>query len=57
MMHANVRLVSMTPVLWVSACVMAAAAGTPKYAADVPESIMTPDVVKTEKLGALRFFK
>lgn len=29
---------------------------TPKYAADVPSSILTPDVVKTERLGDLRFF-
>lgn len=28
----------------------------PKYAADVPESIQTPDVVKTEQLGELKFF-
>ena len=32
------------------------AAGSPKYAAKVPQSVMTPDVVKTEKLGELRFF-
>ena len=28
----------------------------PKYKADVPESIKTPDTVKTERLGALKFF-
>lgn len=28
----------------------------PKYAADVPPSITTPDVVKTEQLGDLNFF-
>ena len=28
----------------------------PKYAADVPDSILTPDRVKTERLGDLRFF-
>ena len=28
----------------------------PKYAADVPQSIQTPDVVKTERLGDLNFF-
>ena len=28
----------------------------PKYAADVPPSILTPDVVKTESLGELNFF-
>ena len=28
----------------------------PKYAARVPKSITTPDVVNTEKLGTLRFF-
>jgi hypothetical protein len=31
-------------------------ANQPKYAADVPKSIMTPDMVKTEKLGTLKFF-
>ena len=31
-------------------------ANQPKYSADVPKSIMTPDVVRTEKLGTLRFF-
>ena len=28
----------------------------PKHKADVPESIVTPDTVETEHLGALRFF-
>ena len=28
----------------------------PKYAADVPDSILTPDIVKTERLGDLNFF-
>ena len=28
----------------------------PRYAADVPEGIMTPDIVQTERLGELRFF-
>ena len=28
----------------------------PNYSADVPESVITPDVVETEKLGTLRFF-
>jgi len=27
----------------------------PKYAADVPDSILTPDLVKTERLGDLNF--
>ena len=31
-------------------------APTPKYAADVPESLLTPDKVKTEFLGTLKFF-
>jgi len=26
------------------------------YAADVPESVTTPDIVKTESLGELKFF-
>lgn len=29
---------------------------TPKFAANVPESIMTPDTVQTETLGTLKFF-
>ena len=28
----------------------------PKYAADVPKSILTPDTVQTERLGTLHFF-
>ena len=28
----------------------------PTYAADVPDSILTPDLVKTERLGDLNFF-
>ena len=34
----------------------AAPAAQPKFAAKVPSSITTPDVVMTEKLGELRFF-
>ena len=51
----------MKTTLLLSALVLAAA-GTvkgdepPKYAADVPESVTTPDVVETERLGTLRFF-
>ena len=29
---------------------------SPKFAANVPESIQTPDVVETERLGRLEFF-
>jgi len=36
--------------------VIAQATQKPKYRADVPESITTPDVVETERLGSLRFF-
>jgi hypothetical protein len=49
-----------------AACLLAAAflaghactqsGGGPKYAADVPDAIKTPDVVETERLGTLRFF-
>ncbi|HRK95129.1 MAG TPA: DUF1254 domain-containing protein [Rhodospirillales bacterium] len=35
---------------------LAAWAETPKYKADVPASVTTPDVVETERLGTLRFF-
>ncbi|MFC4992443.1 DUF1254 domain-containing protein [Rubritalea tangerina] len=40
-------------------CSILAAASTsasPKYAAAVPESVTTPDIVKTEALGELKFF-
>ena len=30
--------------------------GAPKYAADVPDSVLTPDVVRTDRMGTLRFF-
>ena len=29
---------------------------SPKYKADVPKSIQTPDTVETERLGTLKFF-
>ncbi len=32
------------------------AAETPRYSADVPLSILTPDVVETDRLGTLEFF-
>jgi len=35
---------------------LSALAATPKYKAEVPASITTPDVVQTERLGTLRFF-
>jgi hypothetical protein len=35
---------------------LAASAETPKYKADVPASVTTPDVVETERLGTLQFF-
>lgn len=35
--------------------VAASAQQPPKYAADVPDSILTPDLVKTERLGDLKF--
>jgi hypothetical protein len=31
-------------------------AQTPKYAADVPEFLLTPDKVETDLLGSLEFF-
>ena len=36
--------------------VHAQSGANPKYSADVPESIKTPDTVKTESLGTLNFF-
>ena len=33
-----------------------ASADAPKYAADVPENVLTPDQVQTETLGTLEFF-
>ena len=38
------------------AAVLAPAALAQKYKADVPKSILTPDVVETERLGTLKFF-
>lgn len=38
------------------AAALAVAQQRPRYAADVPPSITTPDVVKTEQLGELKFF-
>ncbi len=46
--------------LSLSLCILcvtgAASAQDPKYKADVPESVTTPDIVKTESLGELKFF-
>ncbi len=37
-------------------CVATISFAAPKYAADVPENVTTPDVVQTKQLGELRFF-
>lgn len=45
--------------LWVSPFMIfstVAAIASPEFAADVPESVTTPDVVETETLGTLNFF-
>ena len=47
------------PLLAGSALIVAstfAAADTPKFAADVPDSVLTPDQVETKTLGAFEFF-
>lgn len=33
-----------------------AGSAPPKYKADVPQHVLTPDTVETERLGNLRFF-
>jgi hypothetical protein len=52
------RIVLLIGVTWLSLAVIesALAQQKPKYAADVPKSILTPDVVATEGLGELKFF-
>ena len=40
----------------VSAFAMATAAAAQEYKADIPENVLTPDIVETETLGALEFF-
>ena len=40
----------------ISATVQAQQPTPPKYSADVPKSITTPDTVETERLGTLKFF-
>ena len=45
-----------TVLLWQSLASLATAQDQPKYSAKVPESVTTPDVVKTERLGELKFF-
>lgn len=42
--------------LLISSCAMATEELKPKYSADVPKSLLTPDKVKTEFLGDLDFF-
>lgn len=37
-------------------CATSQAGEEPKYASDVPESVTTPDVVRTKQLGKLEFF-
>ena len=47
------------PLLAGSALIVAstfAAADTPKFAADVPDSVLTPDQVETNTLGNFEFF-
>ena len=45
-----------TVLLWQSLASFAVAQDKPKYAANVPASVTTPDVVKTDRLGELKFF-
>lgn len=46
----------LTAALILILCSGAYSADQPKFAADVPKSIKTPDTVKTERLGTLKFF-
>ena len=52
------KTLSLVAMLGMSLAINAAAFAQqqPKYAADVPDSILTPDLVKTERLGDLNFF-
>jgi len=53
-----IKRLSLVAIVGISLAINAAAFAQqqPKYAADVPESIQTPDIVKTERLGELNFF-
>ena len=61
-MKRTVMSKSKGAVLAVALCAAATAphvlaqATSPKYKADVPKSILTPDTVETERLGTLNFF-
>ena len=52
------KTLSLVVMIGISLAINAAAFAQqqPKYAADVPDSILTPDLVKTERLGDLDFF-
>lgn len=49
-------ITSLSLSLLISSCAVATEDLKPKYSADVPESLQTPDKVKTELLGDLEFF-
>ena len=52
------KTLSLVAIVGMALAINAAASAQqqPKYAADVPDSILTPDLVKTERLGDLNFF-
>lgn len=53
----HAKLTVAASILFASAVATSSAmAQSPKFAADVPPSITTPDVVETDRLGTLRFF-
>ncbi|MFV2055042.1 MAG: hypothetical protein ACC707_01190 [Thiohalomonadales bacterium] len=52
----NTTTLTLTAALLASTAIIGSSQAAPKYKADVPAYIQTPDVVKTELLGELNFF-
>ncbi len=44
------------PAVFLACGIFACAANAQTYSADTPDTVLTPDIVETERLGALRFF-
>jgi hypothetical protein len=55
-MKLNSPLLSKLCVALLASCYLSGAQAAPKYTADVPNSITTPDEVETKLLGTLKFF-
>ena len=55
-MYKSISSLVIAPLIALILLTIGQAQAEPKYAAKVPESVTTPDVVETSTLGKLKFF-